>query len=260
MRQLWNNGRSRWRAGTRNSRPCATSFTGAGRSLQEYKTTQLIRELLAGWGPRWREHPGLETGLTTALIRGRTPAPPSPCGEGHRRPAHGENTGLPFSSLPGGSLPRLRPRHPHRRPCSGPPRPQCATLGTGSHGSVKLIFQCAEEVGGRCGADAGSGRPGPECPEAVVGFHCDPKLPWDTVGSGTDLQRQLRYSHLAHHRPGRPRRLSPAVRGSGDGQRLSPLTQLQTVISRVNSPTHFPPSSPSVRSTGGNATYHPGTG
>ena len=22
----------------------------------------------------------------------------------------------------------------------------------------------------------------PECPEAVVGFHCDPKLPWDTVG------------------------------------------------------------------------------
>lgn len=29
MRQLWNNGRSRWRAGTRNSRPCATSFTGS---------------------------------------------------------------------------------------------------------------------------------------------------------------------------------------------------------------------------------------
>ena len=39
------------------------------RSFQEHGTTQLIRELLTGWGAEVEEHPGLETGLT-ALIRG----------------------------------------------------------------------------------------------------------------------------------------------------------------------------------------------
>ena len=80
------------------------------RSLQEYKTTQLIRELLAGWGAEVEEHPGLETGLT-ALIRGKTPGCPSPpAGRASVTPA--ATTSTP-------------------PPCSGPPRP-CAPSGTGS--------------------------------------------------------------------------------------------------------------------------------
>lgn len=79
---------------------------------------------------------------------------------------------------------------------------------------------------------------GPDRPEAVVGFHCDPKLPWDTVG--------LRYGPsnasfdiLTWHITGQgghgayPQQCVDPVMVSG-----YLLTQLQTVISRVNSPTH----------------------
>ena len=79
---------------------------------------------------------------------------------------------------------------------------------------------------------------GPDRPEAVVGFHCDPKLPWDMVG--------LRYGPsnasfdiLTWHITGQgghgayPQQCVDPVMVSG-----YLLTQLQTVISRVNSPTH----------------------
>ena len=72
----------------------------------------------------------------------------------------------------------------------------------------------------------------------MVGFHCDPKLPWDTVG--------LRYGPsnasfdiLTWHITGQgghgayPQQCVDPVMVSG-----YLLTQLQTVISRVNSPTH----------------------
>ena len=130
------------------------------RSLQEYKTTQLIRELLAGWGAEVEEHPGLETGLT-ALIRGAHPGPTVALREDIDALPMGDNRAS-LLLLPGGSLPRLRPRHPHRRPAlgrQGPVRPP---------GPAPRLSQADLPVcrggGGRCGADAGSGRPGSGMP------------------------------------------------------------------------------------------------
>lgn len=64
------------------------------RSFQEHGTTQLIRELLTGWGAEVEEHPGLETGLT-ALIRGAHPGPTVALREDIDALPMGENTGLP---------------------------------------------------------------------------------------------------------------------------------------------------------------------
>lgn len=98
MRQLWNNGRWRCQAGIRNFKPCATGCTGSRSApFQEHGTTQLIRELLTGWGAEVEEHPGLETGLT-ALIRGAHPGPTVALREDIDALPMGENTGLPFSS------------------------------------------------------------------------------------------------------------------------------------------------------------------
>ena len=130
------------------------------RSLQEYKTTQLIRELLAGWGPRWRSIPGWR--LASPPSSGGAPRPHRRPAGGHRRPAHGENTGLPFSSCREG-LCHACGHDIHTAALLWAAKALCA-LRDRLHGSVKLIFQCAEEVGGRCGADAGSGRPGSGMP------------------------------------------------------------------------------------------------
>lgn len=205
------------------------------RSLQEYKTTQLIRELLAGWGAEVEEHPGLETGLT-ALIRGAHPGPTVALREDIDALPMGENTGLPFSSCREG-LCHACGHDIHTAALLWAAKALCA-LRDRLHGSVKLIFQCAEEVGAGAEQMLALGALAPECPEAVVGFHCDPKLPWDTVG--------LRYGPsnasfdiLTWHITGRgghgayPQQCVDPVMVSG-----YLLTQLQTVISRVNSPTH----------------------
>ena len=149
------------------------------RSFQEHGTTQLIRELLTGWGAEVEEHPGLETGLT-ALIRGAHPGPTIALREDIDALPMGENTGLPFSSCREG-LCHACGHDIHTAALLWAAKALCR-LRDRLHGSVKLIFQCAEEVGAGAEQMLALGALGPDRPEAVVGFHCDPKLPWDTVG------------------------------------------------------------------------------
>lgn len=67
------------------------------RSFQEHGTTQLIRELLTGWGAEVEEHPGLETGPHRPHP-GAHPGPTVALREDIDALPMGENTGLPFSS------------------------------------------------------------------------------------------------------------------------------------------------------------------
>ena len=116
------------------------------RSFQEHGTTQLIRELLTGWGAEVEEHPGLETGLT-ALIRGAHPGPTVALREDIDALPMGENTGLPFSSCREGLCHAWGRQGPVQAP-GPPPRVGQADLPVCRGG------------GSRRGADAGPGRSG----------------------------------------------------------------------------------------------------
>ncbi|MBS7218391.1 MAG: amidohydrolase [Oscillospiraceae bacterium] len=203
--------------------------------FQEHRTTQLIRELLTDWGAVVEDHPGLDTGLT-ALIHGAHPGPIVALREDIDALPMSENTGLPFSSCREGIC-HACGHDIHTAALLWAAKALCG-LRDRLHGSVKLIFQCAEEVGAGAERMLALGALGPDRPEAVVGFHCDPKLPWDMVG--------LRYGPsnasfdiLTWHITGQgghgayPQQCVDPVMVSG-----YLLTQLQTVISRVNSPTH----------------------
>lgn len=131
------------------------------RSLQEYKTTQLIRELLAGWGAEVEEHPGLETGLT-ALIRGAHPGPTVALREDIDALPMGENTGLPFSSCREG-LCHACGHDIHTAALLWAAKALCAPPGPAPRLSQADLPVC-RGGGGRCGADAGSGRPGSGMP------------------------------------------------------------------------------------------------
>lgn len=127
------------------------------RSFQEHGTTQLIRELLTGWGAEVEEHPGLETGLT-ALIRGAHPGPTVALREDiDALPMGGEHRSA-LLLLPGGALSRLRPRHPYRRPALGRQGPVQAPGPPPRVGQADLPV--CRGGGSRRGADAGPGRPG----------------------------------------------------------------------------------------------------
>lgn len=202
---------------------------------EERETTRFLKEQLAAWGIRVEELPGLETGVS-AVIEGAHPGPMLVLREDIDALPIQENTGLDFASQTPGVC-HACGHDVHTAALLYAARALHA-LREELHGSVKLIFQCAEEVGS--GAykmlEAGALK---DCqPQAVVGFHCAPLLELGKIGvrrgpsnASFDIFTWTitgRGGHGAY-----PQRCVDPVVVSAHL-----ITQLQTVISRFNNPTH----------------------
>lgn len=202
---------------------------------EERETTRFLKEQLTAWGIQVEELPGLETGVS-AVIEGTHPGPMLVLREDIDALPIQENTGLDFASQ--------RPRVCHA--CGHDVHTAALLYAARAlnalrgelHGSVKLIFQCAEEVGS--GAykmlEAGALK---DCqPQAVVGFHCAPLLELGKIGvrrgpsnASFDIFTWTitgRGGHGAY-----PQRCVDPVVVSAHL-----ITQLQTVVSRFNNPIH----------------------
>lgn len=202
---------------------------------EEQETTRFLKEQLTAWGIQVEELPGLETGVS-AVIEGARPGPMLVLREDIDALPIQENTGLDFASQRSGVC-HACGHDVHTAALLYAARALNALRGE-LHGSVKLIFQCAEEVGS--GAykmlEAGALR---DCqPQAVVGFHCAPLLELGKIGvrrgpsnASFDIFTWTitgRGGHGAY-----PQRCVDPVVVSAHL-----ITQLQTVVSRFNNPTH----------------------
>lgn len=202
---------------------------------EERETTRFLKEQLTAWGIQVEELPGLETGVS-AVIEGAHPGPMLVLREDIDALPILENTGLDFASQKPGVC-HACGHDVHTAALLYAAR-ALQQLREELHGSVKLIFQCAEEVGS--GAykmlEAGALK---DCqPQAVVGFHCAPLLELGKIGvrrgpsnASFDIFTWTitgRGGHGAY-----PQRCVDPVVVSAHL-----ITQLQTVVSRFNNPTH----------------------
>ena len=202
---------------------------------EEQETTRFLKEQLTAWGIQVEELPGLETGVS-AVIEGAHPGPMLVLREDIDALPIQENTGLDFASQRSGVC-HACGHDVHTAALLYAARALNALRGE-LHGSVKLIFQCAEEVGS--GAykmlEAGALK---DCqPQAVVGFHCAPLLELGKIGvrrgpsnASFDIFTWTitgRGGHGAY-----PQRCVDPVVVSAHL-----MTQLQTVVSRFNNPIH----------------------
>lgn len=202
---------------------------------EERETTRFLKEQLTAWGIQVEELPGLETGVS-AVIEGAHPGPLLVLREDMDALPIQENTGLDFASQRSGVC-HACGHDVHTAALLYAARALNALRGE-LHGSVKLIFQCAEEVGS--GAykmlEAGALK---DCqPQAVVGFHCAPLLELGKIGvrrgpsnASFDIFTWTitgRGGHGAY-----PQRCVDPVVVSAHL-----ITQLQTVVSRFNNPIH----------------------
>lgn len=202
---------------------------------EERETTRFLRQQLNAWGIQVEDLPGLETGVS-AVIEGAHPGPMLVLREDIDALPILENTGLDFASQKSGVC-HACGHDVHTAALLYAAR-ALQQLREELHGSVKLIFQCAEEVGS--GAykmlEAGALK---DCqPQAVVGFHCAPLLEMGKIGvrrgpsnASFDIFTWTitgRGGHGAY-----PQRCVDPVVVSAHL-----ITQLQTVVSRFNNPTH----------------------
>ena len=202
---------------------------------EERETTRFLRQQLKDWGIQVEDLPGLETGVS-AVIEGAHPGPMLVLREDIDALPILENTGLDFVSQKSGVC-HACGHDVHTAALLYAAR-ALQQLREELHGSVKLIFQCAEEVGS--GAykmlEAGALK---DCqPQAVVGFHCAPLLELGKIGvrrgpsnASFDIFTWTitgRGGHGAY-----PQRCVDPVVVSAHL-----ITQLQTVVSRFNNPTH----------------------
>ena len=202
---------------------------------EERETTRFLKQQLKDWGIQVEELPGLETGVS-AVIEGAHPGPMLVLREDIDALPILENTGLDFASQKPGVC-HACGHDVHTAALLYAAR-ALQQLREELHGSVKLIFQCAEEVGS--GAykmlEAGALK---DCqPQAVVGFHCAPLLELGKIGvrrgpsnASFDIFTWTitgRGGHGAY-----PQRCVDPVVVSAHL-----ITQLQTVVSRFNNPTH----------------------
>lgn len=200
---------------------------------EERETTRFLKETLTAWGIRVEELPGLETGVS-AVIEGAHPGPMLVLREDIDALPIQENTGLEFASRQAG-VSHACGHDIHTTALLYAAR---SLLGQRDklHGSVKLIFQCAEEVGS--GAykmlEAGALR---NCqPQAVVGFHCAPLLELGKIGvrrgpsnASFDIFTWT-ITGQGGHGAYPYRCVDPVVVSA------YLITQLQTVVSRFNCP------------------------
>ena len=202
---------------------------------EERETTRFLKQQLKDWGIQVEDLPGLETGVS-AVIEGAHPGPMLVLREDIDALPILENTGLDFASQKP-SVCHACGHDVHTAALLYAAR-ALQQLREELHGSVKLIFQCAEEVGS--GAykmlEAGALK---DCqPQAVVGFHCAPLLELGKIGVRLGASNASfdiftwtitgRGGHGAY-----PQRCVDPVVVSAHL-----ITQLQTVVSRFNNPTH----------------------
>lgn len=202
---------------------------------EERETTRFLKEQLTAWSIQVEELPGLETGVS-AVIEGAHPGPMLVLREDIDALPIQENTGLDFASQRSGVC-HACGHDVHTAALLYAARALNALRGE-LHGSVKLIFQCAEEVGS--GAykmlEAGALK---DCqPQAVVGFHCAPLLELGKIGvrQGPSNASFDIFAWTITGRGGHgayPQRCVDPVVVSAHL-----ITQLQTVVSRFNNPTH----------------------
>lgn len=202
---------------------------------EERETTRFLKEQLTAWGIQVEELPGLETGVS-AVIEGTHPGPMLVLREDIDALPIQENTGLDFASQRSGVC-HACGHDVHTAALLYAARALNALRGE-LHGSVKLIFQCAEEVGSGAYKMLEAGALKGCQPQAVVGFHCAPLLELGKIGvrrgpsnASFDIFTWTitgRGGHGAY-----PQRCVDPVVVSAHL-----ITQLQTVVSRFNNPTH----------------------
>lgn len=202
---------------------------------EERETTRFLKEQLTAWGIQVEELPGLETGVS-AVIEGAHPGPMLVLREDIDALPIQENTGLDFASQKPGVC-HACGHDVHTAALLYAARALNGLRGE-LHGSVKLIFQCAEEVGSGAYKMLEAGALKGCHPQAVVGFHCAPLLELGKIGvrrgpsnASFDIFTWTitgRGGHGAY-----PQRCVDPVVVSAHL-----ITQLQTVVSRFNNPTH----------------------
>ena len=199
---------------------------------REWETTKYIRRCLEEWGAEVLEL-GFPTGVA-ARIRGGGPGKLLALREDIDALPILENTGLPFASQVRG-MSHACGHDIHTAALLG-----CAKLllqhRKELRGDVLLVFQCGEETFDGAASMLEQGLFQSDCPEAVVGFHCEPSLPVGTVGVrvGIDnascdslrLEVEGRGGHGAHPEAC----VDPVVISAGL------IVQLQTLVSRYNAP------------------------
>ena len=202
---------------------------------EERETTRFLKQQLKDWGIQVEDLPGLETGVS-AVIEGAHPGPMLVLREDIDALPILENTGLDFASKKPGVC-HACGHDVHTAALLYAAR-ALQQLREELHGSVKLIFQCAEEVGSGAYKMLGAGALKDCHPQAVVGFHCAPLLELGKIGvrrgpsnASFDIFTWTitgRGGHGAY-----PQRCVDPVVVSAHL-----ITQLQTVVSRFNNPTH----------------------
>lgn len=200
---------------------------------EERETTRFVKETLTAWGIKVEELPGLETGVS-AVIEGAHPGPMLVLREDMDALPIQENTGLEFASQ--------RPGVSHA--CGHDIHTTALLFAARSllgqrdqlHGSVKLIFQCAEEVGSGAYKMLEAGALQNCQPQAVVGFHCAPLLEMGKIGvrrgpsnASFDIFTWT-ITGQGGHGAYPYRCVDPVVVSA------YLITQLQTVVSRFNCP------------------------
>lgn len=202
---------------------------------EERETTRFLKQQLKDWGIQVEDLPGLETGVS-AVIEGAHPGPMLVLREDIDALPILENTGLDFASQKPGVC-HACGHDVHTAALLYAAR-ALQQLREELHGSVKLIFQCAEEVGSGAYKMLEAGALKGCQPQAVVGFHCAPLLELGKIGvrrgpsnASFDIFTWTitgRGGHGAY-----PQRCVDPVVVSAHL-----ITQLQTVVSRFNNPTH----------------------
>lgn len=202
---------------------------------EERETTRFLKQQLKDWGIQVEDLPGLETGVS-AVIEGAHPGPMLVLREDIDALPILENTGLDFASQKPGVC-HACGHDVHTAALLYAAR-TLQQLREELHGSVKLIFQCAEEVGSGAYKMLEAGALKGCQPQAVVGFHCAPLLELGKIGvrrgpsnASFDIFTWTitgRGGHGAY-----PQRCVDPVVVSAHL-----ITQLQTVVSRFNNPTH----------------------
>lgn len=200
---------------------------------EERETTRFLKETLTAWGIRVEELPGLETGVS-AVIEGAHPGPMLVLREDIDALPIQENTGLEFASRQAG-VSHACGHDIHTTALLYAAR---SLLGQRDklHGSVKLIFQCAEEVGSGAYKMLEAGALQNCQPQAVVGFHCAPLLELGKIGvrrgpsnASFDIFNWT-ITGQGGHGAYPYRCVDPVVVSA------YLITQLQTVVSRFNCP------------------------
>lgn len=202
---------------------------------EERETTRFLKQQLKDWDIQVEDLPGLETGVS-AVIEGAHPGPMLVLREDIDALPILENTGLDFASQKPGVC-HACGHDVHTAALLYAAR-TLQQLREELHGSVKLIFQCAEEVGSGAYKMLEAGALKGCQPQAVVGFHCAPLLELGKIGvrrgpsnASFDIFTWTitgRGGHGAY-----PQRCVDPVVVSAHL-----ITQLQTVVSRFNNPTH----------------------